>query len=76
MLQPSRSQGTHDLSSLEDHYKLAEQVRKRQRARLAKTLAGRQRRLVWQPNEHPEAKPLHYRWDNVRQWLIDLQEAK
>ena len=69
-------QGTHDLSSLEDHYKLAEQVRKRQRARLAKTLAGRQRRLVWQPNEHPEAKPLHYRWDNVRQLLIDLQEAK
>lgn len=67
----SRSQ---DLAPLYDVYQSAH--RKGRRARLTKSLAGREKRAEWLPDQHPSATPLHYRWGNVRQLLIDLQGAK
>ncbi|MFO0806400.1 MAG: DUF6361 family protein [Gemmataceae bacterium] len=66
---------TRSLSILYAPYARAETRRKGQRARLAKTPAGRERRTEWVATEHPDASPLHYRWGNVRQLLMDLQEA-
>lgn len=65
-----RSQG---LISLYDVYQTAESRRKGRRARLTKSLAGREKRAEWLPDQHPPATPLHYRWGNVRQLLMDLQ---
>jgi hypothetical protein len=62
-------------SSLYDIYQSAESRRKGRRARLTKSLAGREKRAEWMPDQHPLATPLHYRWGNVRQLLMDLQEA-
>jgi len=62
-----------DLVPLYDTYALAETRRKGRRSRLSKTLAGRERRAEWLPDKHPLATPLHYRWANVRQLLMDLQ---
>lgn len=53
-------------------YERAESRRKGQRARLAQTLRGRERRAAWCPDDTALAEPLHYRWSNVRQMLIDL----
>lgn len=54
-------------------YEDAEFRRKGRRARLAKTIAGREKRAEWIPERHPLATPLHYRWGNVRRLLMDLQ---
>ena len=61
------------LASLYETYEHAEARRKGRRARLSKTLIGRERRAEWVQGEHPAATPLHYRWRNVRQLLMDLQ---
>jgi len=63
------------LNSLYDLYQTAESRRKGRRARLTKSLAGREKRAEWLPDQHPLATPLHYRWDNVRRLLMDLQGA-
>jgi len=68
--------------SLYDIYQIAECRRKGQRARLTKSIAGREKRAEWLPDPdgnppgHPRAAPLHYRWGNVRQLLMDLQGAQ
>lgn len=67
-----RSRG---LAPLYEPYERAESRRKGRRARLSKTLTGRERRAEWMAKEHPTAEPLHYRWKNVRQLLTDLQGA-
>jgi hypothetical protein len=56
-------------------YERAEVRRKGRRARLARTILGRERRAEWLPQDHPKAAPLHYRWANVRQLLTDLQKS-
>ncbi|MCB0197014.1 MAG: hypothetical protein KDJ65_34015 [Anaerolineae bacterium] len=61
-----------DFSDLRDVYERAEVTRKGGRARLARTLAGQERRKEWTPEEFPEATPLHYRWSNVQRLLDDL----
>lgn len=63
------------LISLYEVYQTAESRRKGRRARLTKSLAGREKRAEWLPDQHPLATPLHYRWGNVRQLLMDLQGA-
>ena len=67
--------GTQDPRTLYEVYERAEARRKGRRARLSKTLAGRERRVEWVAEKHPLAEPLHYRWKNIRQLLTDLQEA-
>ena len=62
-----------DPQELYEAYAKAELGRKGLRARLPNTVAGRQRRAEWDPQEHPLAEPLHYRWPNVRRLLADLQ---
>ena len=64
---------TRSISLLYEPFERAEIRRKGRRARLSKTLSGRERRAEWVPSEHPNATPLHYRWKNVRQLLMDLQ---
>ncbi|QGM99977.1 DUF6361 family protein [Methylocystis parvus] len=66
---------TKSLNGLYDVYQTAESHRKGRRARLTKSLAGREKRAEWLPDQHPLAAPLHYRWGNVRQLLMDLQET-
>jgi hypothetical protein len=61
------------VSALYDIYELAESRRKGRRARLTKSLRGRERRAEWRPRDTAPAEPLHYRWGNVRQLLIDLR---
>lgn len=61
------------LGSLYEAYQTAESRRKGRRARLTKSLAGREKRAEWLPDQHPLATPLHYRWSNVRQLLLDLK---
>ena len=65
--------GDPDPSALSETYSKAEHNRKGLRARLSDTVAGRQRRAEWDPDEHRSAEPLHYRWPNVRRLLTDLQ---
>ena len=67
---------SNELAPLYDVYQSAESRRKGRRARLMKSLAGRDKRAEWVPDQHPLATPLHYRWGNVRQLLMDLQGAK
>ena len=62
------------IEELYQTYERAELRRKGRRARLVKTLLGRERRAEWTPEEHPEATALHYRWSQVRRLLLDLQE--
>ena len=69
------SAGNPDPSALSETYSKAEHRRKGLRARLPDTVAGRQRRAEWDPEEHRTAEPLHYRWPNVRRLLTDLQAA-
>lgn len=64
-----------DLLPLYEIYERAETIRKGRRARLSKTLLGRERRMEWIASDHPYAEPLHYRWKNVKQLLMDLQEV-
>lgn len=67
--------GDPDPSALSETYSRAERNRKGLRARLPDTVAGRQRRAEWDPDEYRRAEPLHYRWPNVRRLLTDLQAA-
>lgn len=67
------SVGDPDPSALSETYSKAEYNRKGLRARLPDTVASRQRRAEWDPDEHRLAEPLHYRWPNVRRLLTDLQ---
>ena len=67
--------GESDPRSLHETYAEAERSRKGLRARLPDNVAGRQRRAEWDPQEHPLAEPLHYRWPNVRRLLTDLHVA-
>ena len=60
--------------SLLDLYASMEQKRKGNRARLAPTPLGRQRRAEWDNEKHPLAEPLHYRWGNVKRMLMDLED--
>jgi len=53
---------------------LAAEARKLARARLADSVAARDRRAEWQAHEHPIGYPLHYRWTTVRGLLDDLLE--
>jgi len=53
-------------------YSVAERRRKGNRARLAPTPIGRQRRAEWENEGHPLAQPLHYRWAIVKRMLVDL----
>ena len=64
--------GRKDPDPLYEQYAAAEWDRKRDRARLPRTVGGRKRRAEWDPGEHPKAKRLHYRWENVRRLLKDL----
>ena len=64
--------GRKDPDPLYEQYEAAEWDRKRDRARMPRTVGGRKRRAEWDPREHPEAKRLHYRWQNVRRLLRDL----
>jgi hypothetical protein len=61
------------IENLHRVYEQAESRRKGRRARLTDTIAGRERRAEWTPEEHPRASPLHYRWANVRRLLLDLR---
>jgi hypothetical protein len=67
---------TRSPSALQVQYERAEIRRKDRRARLSQTILGRERRAEWVPSEHPLASPLHYRWRNVRQLLMDLQGTR
>jgi hypothetical protein len=64
-----------DLTTLRSVYAKAEQARKGLRARLPDNVAGRQRRVEWDPLSQPLAEPLHYRWDNVRRLMTDLKAS-
>lgn len=64
---------SRNVMKLYDVYERAESRRKGRRARLTRSLAGREKRQEWQSDKHPSAKPLHYRWGNVRRLLMDLQ---
>lgn len=61
-----------NLMDLHPLYEQTEIRRKGRRARLAKTLSGRERRQEWNAEEYPLAGPLHYRWSNVQRLLGDL----
>ena len=60
------------LADLFGIYERAESRRKGRRARLTKSLRGRERRAEWTPKDTASAEPLHYRWGNVRRLLLDL----
>ena len=68
--------GSMNTAELQFLYEKAETRRKGQRARLSKTLAGRNRRAEWDPQEQTLAEPLHYRWFQVRRLLTDLWGEK
>lgn len=68
-------EGRSDPSPLLDCYAEAEIVRKRTRARLALTLDGRNKRAEWIIDDHPAPAPIHYRWSNVRNLVVDLRAA-
>jgi len=54
-------------------YRRAEMKRKGPRARLAEEQRGIDRRIEWSAKDHPLPDPLHYRWDQVRLMLRDLE---
>ncbi|MDH4986920.1 DUF6361 family protein [Aminobacter anthyllidis] len=64
---------TKDPAPLLDVYERAEYSRKGDRARLANNQFGVDRRMEWQGEKHGFAEPLHYRWDNVKRLLWDLE---
>jgi hypothetical protein len=70
------SQPRSDVADLAEVFAVEEQRKKGKRARLVRTTAGRQRRAEWRPDKHPAPVRLHYRWDNVRQLLVDLREGR
>ena len=64
-----------DPTPLFDCYAEAEVVRKHNRARLARTLDGRNKRAEWILDDHPEPAPIHYRWSNVQDLIVDLKTS-
>ncbi len=68
--------GARNVSDLYQVYCEAEAKRKTKRARLPKTLIAREKRLEWIPEKHPAARPLHYRWDVARGFLMDLSSPR
>lgn len=60
-----------DLSRLVASYQYAERRRKGERARLGTSERAAIRREDWLPERHSTA-PLHYRWEVVRDMLMDL----
>jgi len=62
-----------DVTQLRATYAAVEYRRKGRRARLPATVAARERRAEWSPEEHPLASPLDYRWWVVQRLLDDLQ---
>ena len=68
--------GTKDPMEVESAYCLSEEARKGRRARLSRTLDGLDRRTEWDNEEHGTAKPLHYRWGNVKRLLRDLEGVR
>ena len=67
--------GDNDPMTLLDVYAQAEISRKNNRARLARTQFGVDRRMEWQAERHGNAEPLHYRWRNVKRLLSDLENV-
>lgn len=67
--------GDQDPMRLLPPYAAAEWDRKHDRARLVDNQFGVDRRLEWQAHLHGQASPLHYRWNNVRRLLRDLDGA-
>lgn len=59
--------------TLHEVMEAAEFDRKKSRARLRRSIPARRRRAEWEASKHALATPLHYRWSNVRQLLIDLR---
>ncbi len=68
------SQNSNPLDLL-DLFQQVEVSRKGNRARLARTLAAKERRMEWEGDKYPPATPLHYRWPTVRRLLKDLEET-
>ena len=68
--------GSTDPMALEPAYRRAEETRKGRRARLSRTLDGRDRRGEWDNEKHGAAEPLHYRWRNVKRLLRDLEGVR
>lgn len=68
--------GGTDPMAIEPAYRRAEESRKRRRARLSRTQDGADRRLEWSEAEHGAAMPLHFRWNNVKRLLADLEGVK
>jgi hypothetical protein len=68
-------EGKSDPMDLEPAYREAEQYRKGRRARLSRSQFGVDHRTEWDNETHPQAKPLHYRWDRVQMLLADLVGA-
>lgn len=62
-----------DPAGLLNVYEQAEYSRKGDRARLANSQFGVDRRLEWQGEKHGFAEPLHYRWGNIKRLLRDLE---
>ncbi|KML21261.1 MULTISPECIES: DUF6361 family protein [Burkholderia] len=57
-------------------YRSTERYRKKGRARLGETDVARARLALWAEKEAgAQAEPLHFRWNNVRQLLVDLHAA-
>lgn len=67
--------GRLDPMDLEPAYREAERIRKGRRARLSRSQFGVDQRTEWDSAEHPNATPLHYRWDRVKMLLSDLVGA-
>lgn len=67
--------GKPNPSELLTTYRRAEMKRKGPRARLAEEQRGIDRRIEWSAKDHPLPDPLHYRWDQVRLMLRDLEGA-
>lgn len=67
--------GATDPMELEPMYRDAEQYRKGRRARLSNTQFAVDLRTEWTSAEHPQAQPLHYRWDRIQMLLADLVGA-
>ena len=67
--------GKSNPSDLLATYRRAEIKRKGPRARLAEEQRGIDRRIEWSAKDHPLPDPLHYRWDQVRLMLRDLEGA-
>ena len=68
--------GAKDPMAIEPAYRRSEESRKGRRARLSQTLDGTDRRAEWDNENHGDAKPLHFRWGNVKRLLRDLGRAR